>query len=431
MKKNIAKLLVLVIAISLFSGCANKNKIGDELKTIKLWSGYCMIAEDELEMEKSEWILTKLVDKYNEIQDDIRVEFSYFDDDDVMLQTLKASVAEGKDIPDIVVVQSGVYLEDLKDIFTPINNYLSEDYKSSTRYWETTTFSDEIYGYPTTGANVTYFAYNKALINQAGLDFENNPPTTVEEFLSACETIKAEGIVPITAGDYECNDFFSTLVSKWWVQDTGIDGIKQHGANKTSFSSDQGFINACSIVQDMWNAGYIINDYVTNEDTISDLADGKAAMYNSFVFELGLLEDAMGENLGILLVPDLSASCINPGLSLGSCNQCMSITRSSNNKEECVRFIEWLLNRENSIELYKKYKGLPIRKDISLKDLGWDENEHYAKLYPCVENIATYPEYMVMGIGDLADTYYTYGPQLITGEISPSRYAELLDQANQ
>ena len=147
MKKNIAKLLVLVIAISLFSGCANKNKIGDELKTIKLWSGYCMIAEDELEMEKSEWILTKLVDKYNEIQDDIRVEFSYFDDDDVMLQTLKASVAEGKDIPDIVVVQSGVYLEDLKDIFTPINNYLSEDYKSSTRYWETTTFSDEIYGY--------------------------------------------------------------------------------------------------------------------------------------------------------------------------------------------------------------------------------------------------------------------------------------------
>ena len=69
MKKNIAKLLVLVIAISLFSGCANKNKIGDELKTIKLWSGYCMIAEDELEMEKSEWILTKLVDKYMGIVD--------------------------------------------------------------------------------------------------------------------------------------------------------------------------------------------------------------------------------------------------------------------------------------------------------------------------------------------------------------------------
>lgn len=154
-------------------------------------------------------------------------------------------------------------------------------------------------------------------------------------------------------------------------------------------------------------------------------------MYNSFVFELGLLEDAMGENLGILLVPDLSASCINPGLSLGSCNQCMSITRSSSYKEDCARFIEWLLNRENSIELYKKYKGLPIRKDISLKDLGWDGNEYYTKIYPCVENIATYPEYMVMGIGDLADTYYTYGPQLITGEISPSHYAELLDQANQ
>lgn len=74
MKKNIAKLLVLVIAISLFSGCANKNKIGDELKTIKLWSGYCMIAEDELEMEKSEWILTKLVDKYNDEKSKVKGE---------------------------------------------------------------------------------------------------------------------------------------------------------------------------------------------------------------------------------------------------------------------------------------------------------------------------------------------------------------------
>ena len=112
------------------------------------------------------------------------------------------------------------------------------------------------------GRNIYKLAINdqNTFYNQVGLDFENNPPTTVEEFLSACETIKAKGIVPITAGDYECNDFFSTLVSKWWMQDTGVDSIKQHGSNKTSFSSDQGFINACSIVQDMWNAGYIHMD---------------------------------------------------------------------------------------------------------------------------------------------------------------------------
>ena len=90
----------------------------------------------------------------------------------------------------------------------------------------------------------------------------------------------------------------------------------------------------------MWNAGYIINDYVTNEDTISDLADGKAAMYNSFVFELGLLEDAMGENLGILLVPDLSASCINPGLSLGSC--CLTGRTALN----CIKNIKGFLSEK-------------------------------------------------------------------------------------
>ena len=47
----------------------------------------------------------------------------------------------------------------------------------------------------------------------------------------------------------------------------------------------------------------------------------------------------------------------------------------------------------------------------------------------CVENIASYPDYMVVGIGDLADTYYTYGPLMITGEITSTNYAELLDKA--
>ena len=426
MKKAIGLLLVICLMLVLFSGCSGKPASAST--TIQLWSGYCMIAEDELEMEKTDWILSKLVNQYNELQDDVKIEFTYFDDDEVMLQTLKASVAAKKDVPDIVVIQSGVYLGDLKDIFSPINDYLSEDYKNNTRYWETTTFDGEIYGYPTTGANISFFAYNKDLIRQAGLDFETNPPKTVDEFLSACEAIKSAGIVPITAGDYECNDLFSTVISKWWMQRTPIDEIKQHDATSNSFSSDQGFIDACNIAQTMWDSGYIINDYVTNEDTISDLAEGKAAMYNSFVFELGVLEDTMGDNLGILLIPDLATDCSYPGLSLGSCNQCMSITRSSIDKQACAAFIEWLLNRENSIELYKKYKGLPIRSDISIEDLGWDSDEHYCKLYPCVDNIATYPDYMVVGIGDLADAYYTYGPLMITGEITSAQYAALLDE---
>ena len=427
MKKFLSVALCICMVLVMFAGCSEKKE--PVTNTINLWSGYCMIAEDELEMEKSEWILTKLVNQYNEMQSDVKIEFTYFDDDDVMLQSLKASVEAGKDIPDIVVIQSGVYLNDVKEIFYPINDYISEEYKNNTRYWETTTFDGEIYGYPTTGANVSFFAYNKELIHKAGLDFENDPPKTIEEFLSACETIKSAGIVPITAGDYECNDFFSTVVSKWWMQGTSFDEIKQLSSKENSFSADKSFIKSCDIVKNMWDSGYIVDDYVTNEDTISDLTEGKAAMYNSFIFELGILEDTMGDNLGILLTPDLSNDCNYQGLSLGSCNQCMSITNASENKEACANFIEWLLNKENSIELYKKYQGLPIRTDISLQDLGWDKDEHYCKLYPCVENIASYPDYMVVGIGELADTYYTYGPLMITGEITSTNYAELLDKA--
>ena len=441
MKKMVSLCLVLCVAVlSLVSGCATKTEQTSQTNStsqtesanksvIQLWSGYCMIAEDELEMEKSEWILTKLVDEYNGMQNDVTVEFTYFDDDDVMLQTLNSSVAANKDIPDIVVLQSGVYLEDSKEMFAPINEYITSDYKESTRYWETATFDNEIYGYPTTGASVTFFAYNKKLIKQAGLDFENNPPKTLNEFLSACDIIKSAGIVPITAGDYECNDFFSTLLSKWWMQKTTFDEMKKHRSGELSFASDSAFIDTCELAQTMWSSGYIVDDYVTNEDTIGDLANGKAAMYNSFTFELGLLEDAMGDNLGILLVPDIDEQCNYKGLNLGSCNQCMSITKASENKKECAEFIEWLLNKDNSIKLYKKYKGLPIRKDVSLQELGWDNNKYYSILYPCVENIATYPDYMIIGKGSLSDAYYKYGSLLVTKKITPSEYAKHLDEA--
>ena len=429
--KNKIKCIVIAtsLCIHLF-GCGNTpNSEPDTIeqaKTVKLWSGYCMIGEDELDMDQSEWILSKLVNEYNLSHDDIKVDFTYFDDDEALVQALKAATETGTEAPDIAVVQSGKYLADISDLFSPIDEFISDDYYNSNNYWETTLINGNHYGYPTTGVNVTYFAYNRELIKQAGLNFDTNPPKTLDEFKTDLNIIKSAGITPITAGDYECNDLFSTVFAKWWFQQSNIDDISQDGY---LFSNDTGFINACEIAQDFWNNSYIVDNYVTNEDTLSDIINGKAALYNTFIFELGILEAEMGDNLGIIPVPDYSDNCNYKGLSLGSCNQCMSITANSQSKEESADFIEWLLNKENSIKLYNVYKGMPIRNDVSLDELGWKSDDNYVEIEKMMNTIITYPDYLVFGASEMADAYYTYGPLLITGKEFPIDYAKKIDDS--
>ena len=423
--KNTVAFMTAILLISLtFFGCA--PNITEKTPIIQLWTGSCMVGEDEFEKEQSEWILSQLIDEYNAAQDKVEVQLTYFDDADMLVQALKAADLSETDIPDIAVVQSGVYLKDISEIFAPLNGYVTDSFKEKSAYWETTTFDDIIYGYPTTGVNITYFAYNRDLVSTAGLDFDNNPPKTLAELVSDLETIKNAGIVPITAGDYELNDLFSTAIAKWWFQGSDLQTIQSDGYR---FSTDTGFLEACEIAQDFWKSGYIVDDYITNQDTLGDLINGRAALYNTFIFELGILEESMGDNLGLFPVPDLSENCAEQGLNLGSCNQCMSILAKSTKKEESVAFIEWLLSKENSVRLYQEYKGMPIRTDVSLADLGWENDKYYAQILPLMDNICTYPDYLIIGANELADAYYKYGPMMVTCKITPIEYASYLDNA--
>ena len=45
----------------------------------------------------------------------------------------------------------------------------------------------------------TFWAYNKKMFAQAGLDPEN-PPATWDEWLNACDSLRAAGITPIGTG---------------------------------------------------------------------------------------------------------------------------------------------------------------------------------------------------------------------------------------
>ncbi|WP_431188869.1 extracellular solute-binding protein, partial [Klebsiella pneumoniae] len=80
-------------------------------------------------------------------------------------------------------------------------------------------------GYPIGGTEVTFIAYNKEIFRNAGIDVENNPPQTYDDFFSVCEAISGTGVTPIVASSDGWNELYLQVFSKRWVQYSGDAAI--------------------------------------------------------------------------------------------------------------------------------------------------------------------------------------------------------------
>ena len=75
---------------------------------------------------------------------------------------------------------------------------------------EVETINGSLYGAPGAYAQYLTVFYNKDLFEQAGVTV----PATYDEFLKACDTLKAKGITPIAMGGQEATPYmFAWLVS--------------------------------------------------------------------------------------------------------------------------------------------------------------------------------------------------------------------------
>jgi len=398
--------------------------------TIKLWA-VAIQGPDESKKPQEEWLFVKMLREYEKLTGNVTIEFSVIPDQTAVHQTIKAS-AMAKNGPDIVNLWAGTYVSSLNEVLLPLNDLMPPSDLQSILGWNMLTDNlkppadgGKILGYPCGGLEVGILEYNNDIIKKSGLDFENNPPKTVDDFMTACEKIKQAGYQPVVSSDGGYNGAVSFTFNKWWSQQEGLQRLSSNGQQITKFADDIGFLNLFTTLQTLIKKGYLNEDYTTKADPGFDFYNGKAAMYPTGNWDIEGAKGYLGDNLRILRLPDFSADVKQPGFEAGGLGQSLCVLNYTSYPQECVDLLSWLNNRENSIRLGKHISKFPARNDLSLTDFGWENDPVYKSVFELGQKAETWHEFAMDPV--LVNEYYALGASCMTGKMTPAEFAEAMD----
>ena len=398
--------------------------------TIKLWA-VAVQGPEESKKPQEEWLFVQMLREYEKLVGNVTIEFSVIPDQTAVHQTIKAS-AMAKNGPDIVNLWAGTYVSSLNEVLLPLNDLMPQEDLQSLIGWNMLTDNlkqpadgGSILGYPCGGLEVGILEYNKEIIQKSGLDFENDPPKTVEAFMDACEKIKQAGFQPIVSSDSGYNGAVSFTFNKWWSQQEGLQRLASNGQQTTKFADDAGFLNLFSTLQALYREGYLNEDYTTKADAGFDFYNGKAAMFPTGNWDIEGARGYLGDNLRILSLPDFSPDVKQPGFEAGGLGQSFCVLNYTPYPQECVDLLSWLNNRENSIRLGKHVSKFPARNDLALSDFGWENDPVYKTVFELGQKAETWHEFAMDPV--LVNEYYALGASCMTGKMTPAEFAAAMD----
>jgi ABC-type glycerol-3-phosphate transport system substrate-binding protein len=203
------------------------------------------------------------------------------------------------------------------------------------------------------------FCYNKQLFAQAGLDPEA-PPTTWDQLLAACETLKAKGIIPIAIGNKD------TFGGRWAfaflaVQTLdSLNDLKAPLLGEASFG-DPKYSEWMTRWKELIDNGYYNDDAMSldGQGGYDVFGAGKAAM--AWAVENGAI--AWGEALGSENVAQLDFPKYGSGTLADAYTATQStsyfVTSWASDKETASEFLQFLHKPEQLQSLYETCKVVP------------------------------------------------------------------------
>lgn len=268
--------------------------------------------------------------------------------------------------------------EDISDmkIFSKINPNASATYGAE----------DAIFAY-SPDAWVGGVFYNKDLFEQAGV----SEPKTWDEFVSVCKTFRDMGIEPYVDDSENVHNipadlFFSSVIS----QDPDAD--RKINAGEKTF--EELYTDAYTTwYKDLVEPGLYsqISLGLNGDQTIEMFATGQAAMIHGGPWTISTIVQKNPElKFDIFGISDKDGNCVLPG----AVNVGLSISTSSEKKEQCRQFIEFMAREENILKWQKvtgnsiivegvdyemgnvmdKFKDLAVNGDFYLGQIVWDNS---------------------------------------------------------
>ena len=406
-----------------------ESESGEEI-VLKVWVAPALVSEDEQKMKQEEWYVSRVAKKFEEENPGVKIEFTVVPDQSAAHQTFKAAASTDSG-PDIANLWSGQSIFAMEDVIMDIKEYIPAEDKELIQGWETVTVGFEdggaVLGYPVSGNEICGLLYNREILEEAGLDFDNNPPKTLDEFVEAMGKIEAVGYLPIAAGDDGWNCAYFYGFASLWAQQEGNARVASNSTGETKFADDAAFKESYRFANELYSKGYINEDYQTSPDYNELFLNGEAGMLITGNYMVATAADALGiENLGFCGFPDVSADAVNKNTCIGGPGQCMVISKQCKNPEMAVKFLSFLNNKENHIDLLAGLSKLPLRTDVSLEEVEMDSDLVYQQIVKLSETYTYWADNSM--VPEVNAEMQKLGSLAITGKMDIDEMAEKLDQ---
>jgi len=272
------------------------------------------------------------------------------------------SALASKEAPDLFTWWSGCWLEELVDSglledVTAIWDKYIQSGEVNPDLAAPYTFNGKIYGIPDANDYYVVF-YNKKVFAENNL----TPPTTWEEFISQCETLKNKGVIPLGCS---IQDRWPSII---WFQQLVIgkdpDLYRDLTTGKVAFT-DPRIKEIMQVWKDLIDKGYFNDPTIPGVGTTgqSQLAElfrqGKIAMilwgdwYDNFI----RTEDFQpGEDYFVFFLPPLNPEAPNAVI-FETAPTC--IAKNAPNKEASIKFLDWWLSAEGQQIWHQLYPTIP------------------------------------------------------------------------
>jgi raffinose/stachyose/melibiose transport system substrate-binding protein len=215
----------------------------------------------------------------------------------------------------------------------------------------------KIYGVPMR-INAKFMAYNKEIFAKYNL----NVPTNWDEFLSVCDTLKTNGVVPIAFGNefpwasaHYVGDFNAKLVD---AETLKADYLLT--ADPDKLFTDPGYVEALRRFKTLGDMGYFNNgsNGISHSNARSSFIAGKTAMFYLELEEFATIAKDLGDKwFGYFQLPGGTGGKGDQNLITGAPDGFM-IYGKSKHPAEAIDFLKFVTSPEMGQE-YVKRLGIP------------------------------------------------------------------------
>jgi raffinose/stachyose/melibiose transport system substrate-binding protein len=266
------------------------------------------------------------------------------------------------------------------------------------------------------------FAYNKALLKQAG--FEGKTPQTLDEMIAMAKAVKEKvpGVDGFVCGWGEVW-LLHCLATEWAINVMGEEKFFATLKGDVKYT-DQQWVDVLSKFVELKNSGIMVSDIITmvNRESEDNFSRGASV----FSFDGGWAVNVykqLAPELDYGFFPIVKVAKDSPAKIWAGAGSSLAVSNTSKNKSDAVAFLKWLTEKEQQAVLVKETNNLPSVKGLEdmlspqLKDLASGlESSTHPNVWPFEEDSRVI-EIFDKGL-----------QQLILGEKTPQEVAEKIQQ---